>query len=143
MSEPILSSSDLADLRQLSDASLPHLARVLTPVLTRGPGGVTSYVYPDVASVPAVSCRVQQATADTLARLNAQQFEQQPISVVAFAVDDVSEQQLTIRTKLVIDGETHGSTWTKQLDVIGVEPTRSYQTQRRALCVPSAVTATL
>jgi hypothetical protein len=136
---PILNDADLSSLRDLNEASLPHLARVLVPTLVKSEGAVTSLVYPSAASVPAVPCRAQRATADVIAQLNAQQYAPQPLSVVAFALADVSEEQLIAKTRLIVSGETAGQAWTKTLDVVGVEPARSYQSQRRALCVPSVI----
>jgi hypothetical protein len=143
MGDPILSEQDLADFRELNEGSLPHRARVLVPTRVRQQGGVFVDVYPDASSVPAVSCRVQRATSEVIAQFNAQQYASQPLSVVAFALDDVTEEQLQPKTRLVIDAESAGSTWTKTLDVVGVEPARSFQSQRRAFCVPSVLAATL
>ena len=141
MSDPILSELDLATFRDLNEGSLPHRARVLVPTLVKSQGGVTSLVYPDASSVPAVACRAQRATANVIAQFNAQQYAPQPLSLVAFALNDVSEEQLAAKTRLVVDGETAGLAWTKTLDVVGVEPHRSFHSQRRALCVPSVASA--
>lgn len=138
MSSPILSDADLASFRELHESSLPHRARVLVPTMVRSPGGVMVETYPDATTVPPIDCRLQRATSDVIARMQAEQLEAKPLSVCAFALDDVSQEELTLKTRIIVDGETNGAPWTVQLSVIGVEPHRSYQSQRRVLCVPVA-----
>lgn len=133
---PILSAADLATMRELHEDSLPHAGRILVPTLVRQPGGVTIETYPNVDDVARVACRLQRATADVIARMSAEQLQARPLSIVAFAVDDVDESALPLKAHVVVDGETNDSAWTVTLEVIGVEPHRSYQSQRRALCVP-------
>jgi hypothetical protein len=137
MSDPVLGALELAELRQLSNASMPNAARVLVPTLVRQPGGITRETYPDPASVPAIPCRVSRASQQTIATMRLDSLQQRPISVVAFNVDDVDEESLTPTTRLVVSGETNGMPWTAHLDVLGVEPHHAYQTQRRALCAPT------
>lgn len=133
MSDPVLGALEVGELRALSDASMPHVARILVPTTVKQPGGIVVVTYPDPSTVPAIPCRLARTSADVIETMRADKTSTSPLATLNLPVDTLVPSPARIQC----DGVTiDGTAWTVLLDVIGVIPHHAYEIVQKVLCVP-------
>jgi hypothetical protein len=133
MSDPVVGSLELHELRALSDASMPHRARILPATTVKQPGGVVVTTYADPASVAAIPCRVGRASSDIIETMRADKNTSAPLATVSLPVGTIVPSTARIQC----DGATiDDAPWSVLFDVVGVVPRHSYEIVLKVLCVP-------